>query len=141
MNIDKDTKQLIVDSEVLLRRLLAVSKKRDVSLEKVLQHKLAVIPPALFHEDGSLRKCVKADLAWKFESTTDEIVELSSCYDYGIYIYGGMALIQDLHEAQFIICRDMAHLITSKVAVLLNGPWCITSVVLVFDPYDVPNFV
>ena len=40
---DKDRK-LIIDSEVLFRRLLGVSKSRDVDLRKVLQYELAAVP-------------------------------------------------------------------------------------------------
>ena len=64
---DKDRK-LIIDSEVLFRRLLGVSKSRDVDMRKVLQYELAAIPPALFHGDGTMRKTNKADLAKKLES-------------------------------------------------------------------------
>ena len=47
---DKDRK-LIIDSEVLFRRLLGVSKSRDVDPRKVLQYELAAVPPALFHDE------------------------------------------------------------------------------------------
>ena len=39
----------MMDSEVLFRRLLAVSKQRDVNLEQVLSHELALVPPSLFN--------------------------------------------------------------------------------------------
>ena len=57
---DKDRK-LIIESEVLFRRLLGVSKSRDVDLRKVLQYELAAVPPTLFHGDGTMRKNNKAD--------------------------------------------------------------------------------
>ncbi len=39
---DKD-RRLIIDSEVLFRRLLGVSKSHDVDLRKVLQYELAAV--------------------------------------------------------------------------------------------------
>ena len=45
----------MMDSEVLFPRFLAVSKQRDVNLEQVLSHELAV-PPSLFNDDGTMRK-------------------------------------------------------------------------------------
>ena len=47
----------MVNSEVLLRRLLAASKKRDVNLEQVLSHELAPVPLSLFNSDGTTHKC------------------------------------------------------------------------------------
>ena len=67
---DKDRK-LIIDSEVLSRRLLGVSKSRDVDLRKVLQYELAAVPPALFHGDGTMRKTNKADLASRAATDTN----------------------------------------------------------------------
>ena len=131
LNIDKDTKKLMIDSEVLFRRLLAVSKQRNVNMETILQHELAAVPPALFHDDGNMRKCVKADLASKLESTTEVVLDLPPLVGKSIYIYDGMALIQGIHEAQFNTFRDIAQLILSKVVALLNGPWNNQSVVLV----------
>ena len=58
----KTKDKLAVDPEVLFRRMLAVSKFRDINLETVLQHELATVPPSLFHDDGMMRKAVKSDL-------------------------------------------------------------------------------
>ncbi len=49
--VDKSSK-LILDSEVLFRRLLAVANHRDIDMAEVLQHELASVPPSLFHDDG-----------------------------------------------------------------------------------------
>lgn len=54
-----------MDSDVLFRRFLAVSSQRNVSMENVLSHELAVVPPALFYDNGRMRKTSKADLAKK----------------------------------------------------------------------------
>ena len=71
----------MMDSEVLFRRLLAVSKQRDVNLEQVLSHELAPVPPSLFNDEGTMRKTTKADLANKLESNCDEIQVLAVSHD------------------------------------------------------------
>ena len=52
----------MMNSEVLYRRFLAVSKQRDVNLEQTLSHELAPVPPSMFNDDGTMRKTIKADL-------------------------------------------------------------------------------
>ena len=89
----------MMNSEVLFRRLLAVSKQRDVNLEQVLSHELAHVPPSLFNDDGTMRKITKADLAKKLESNCDEFQVLAVSNDnHFAYIIDGMALLQALDE-------------------------------------------
>ena len=81
------TDKIMMDSEVLFRRLLAVSKQRDVNLEQMLSRELAPVPPSLFNDDGTMRKTTNADLAKKFESNCDEIQMLAVSHDnYTAYI-------------------------------------------------------
>ena len=75
------TDKIMMDSEVLFRRLLAVSMQRDVNLEQVLSHELAPVTPSLFNDDGTMRKTTKADLAKKLESNCDEIQLLAVSHD------------------------------------------------------------
>ena len=65
---DKE-KKLLVDPEVLFRRLFAISQQRDIDLRTVLQYELTAVPPSLFNADSSMRKTVKSDLAKCLEST------------------------------------------------------------------------
>ena len=67
-------RKLIIETEILFRRLLGVSKSRDVDLRKVLQYELAAVPPALFHGDGTMRKTNKADLAKKLELNCPDVL-------------------------------------------------------------------
>lgn len=131
--------KLMVDSEVLFRRLLAVSKKRDVSLEQVLTHELAPVPPSLFNNDGTMRKTQKADLAKKLEATCEEIqvLETSDQHDTA-YVIDGMALLQTLDEAQFDTFDDLGRTVMQKILSLLASDQSVTSVTLVFDRYDMP---
>ena len=106
----------MVDSEVLFRRLLAVSKKRDVSLEQVLTHELAPVPPSLFNNDGTMQKTNKADLAKKLEANCEEVqvLEPSDQHDTA-YVIDGMALLQALDEAQFDTFDDLGRTIMQKI--------------------------
>jgi hypothetical protein len=56
VEVEKTTKKIMVDSEILWRRLLAVSNQRDVNIKSLLQHELAAIPPALFHKHVDIRQ-------------------------------------------------------------------------------------
>ncbi|KAG1698813.1 hypothetical protein GQR58_005642 [Nymphon striatum] len=76
LSYDKDRK-LIIDTEILFRRLLSVSKNREVDMRSVFSFELAAVPPSLFHDDGSMRKTTKAELTKKLEeSCTNVITEL-----------------------------------------------------------------
>ena len=69
---DKDRK-LIIDSEVLFLRLLAVSRSRDLEMRKVLQYELVAVPPALFHSDGTMKKTNKAEFAKRLASHSADL--------------------------------------------------------------------
>ena len=114
MKTNKRDKRMI-DSEVLFRWLLAVSKKRNVSLEQVLTHELAPVPPSLFNNDGTMRKTNKADLAKKLEANCEEVqvLELSDLKNTA-YVIDGMALILALDEAQFDTFDDVGRTIMKK---------------------------
>ena len=102
------THKIMMDSEVLFRRLLAVAKQRDVNLEQVLYHELAPVPPSLFNDGGTVRKTTKADLANNLESNCDEIRALTVSHDnHTAYIIDGMALLQALDESTFDTFNDL----------------------------------
>ncbi|KAK3097137.1 hypothetical protein FSP39_006702 [Pinctada imbricata] len=58
-----------VNPEILFRRALLLSHVRpDVSLETVLSYPVGPVPISLFHEDGSIRKTNKSELATQLET-------------------------------------------------------------------------
>ena len=131
------TYKIMMDSEVLFRRLLAVSKQRDVHLEQVLSHELAPVPPSLFNDGGTMRKTTKADLAKKLESNCDEIQVLAVSHDnHTAYIIDGMALLQALDESKFDTFNDLGLVVMQIIQSLLTSNLGVTSVTLVFDRYD-----
>ena len=97
LSSDEDRK-IMIDTEVLFRRLLAVSKNRDVNMRKVLSYKLAAVTPSMFHDDGSMRKTNKADLAKNLEANTNEILvrprqNSPRSSQSAAYLIDGMAMI------------------------------------------------
>lgn len=134
MLTSKEDKKLMLDSEVLFRRLLAVSQSRDVCLEEVLSHELAAVPPALFNDDGSMRKTTKADLAKKIEGNLEEVHVLTGD-DSTAYIIDGMAYLQSIKDSQFKTFNDLGNVVlqkTKRVLATMNT----SCVALVFDRYD-----
>ena len=139
-------KKITIDTEVLFRRLLAVSKNRDVDLKMVLSYELAAVLPSLFHDDGAMRKTAKSELAKKLESVSDEIVELPVLLGSGdatsAYITDGMALIQALNKDHFKTFNDLAEVIAKRLVRLLKNPvYQAGEVIIVFDWYDCPSSV
>ena len=66
-------KKLVASAEVLFRWLLAVSKLHAIDLKYVLKYEPTALPPALFNDNGTLRKTSKAELAKKVESVCNEV--------------------------------------------------------------------
>ncbi|XP_056138321.1 uncharacterized protein tdrd12 [Lampris incognitus] len=132
--------KLQMDSDVLFRRLLAVSKQRDVSLDNVMSHELAAVPPSLFYDDGEMRKTTKADLAKKLESVVEVMQELPEITAKSAYIIDGMALLQSLPDSAFLTFSDLAECILKKILSLLKKQE-IKFVVIVFDRYDNPQSI
>ncbi|CAC5382504.1 unnamed protein product [Mytilus coruscus] len=59
-----ETVQGNINTELIFRRALALTKCRDnVTVEKLLSFPIGPIPTSLFHDGGTMRKCVKSDLA------------------------------------------------------------------------------
>jgi len=93
---DKDRK-LIINTEVLFRRLLGVARSRNVDLKNVLRHELVAIPPVLFNYDGRMTKTNKADLAQKLESNWEDVVaSFPQAPDatFSAYIIEGLSFIE-----------------------------------------------
>ena len=134
----KDRK-LIIDTEALFQRLLAVCRSCDIDLRNILQYELAAVPPALFYDDGTMRKTNKADLAQRLESSCPEVLaelpQISSTSS--AYIIDGMAMVQSLNENQFRTFSDLAEVVQKRIVGLLTNLFLkLSSVTIVFDCYD-----
>jgi hypothetical protein len=135
-------KNICIDSVTLFRRLLSVSSHRDVNMRQVLQHEMAPIPPALFYDDGTMRKTCKSDLATKLEATIpEEIYNLPTEDGNTAYVIDGMALIHSLNDSLFTTFEDLAERILKKVVSVLQSKQGITNVTIVFDRYDIQHSI
>ena len=97
LSMDKN-KKVMLDSEVLFRRLLSVSKTREVDMRDVLAYELAAVPPSLFHDDGTFCKTNKADLAKKLKENGDKLNVLPKRSEISskpaVYLIDGLAFLQ-----------------------------------------------
>jgi len=134
---DKDRK-LLIDTEVLFRRLLAVSKYREIDMREVLQYELAGVPTSMFHDDGKMRKTKKSDLADKLEENGPEIVVLPpASVNTDAYLIDGMAMIQGLNDNHFKTFDDVGKLVLKRlIRILNNRDMDVDVVTIVFDRYD-----
>ena len=115
MNFDKE-KIFTLDPEVLFRRLLSVAKHREIDLREVLSFELTPVPPALFHNDGTMRKSVKSDLAHKLEETVPQETEMKTkCSISTAYIIDGMAFLQSMNESLFKTFDDLGEVVIKKL--------------------------
>jgi len=112
-------------------------------LKDVLSHELAAVPPSLFHDDGNMRKTVKADLAKKIEENCAEVHDLSQIDNHNdtAYIIDGMAILQSLKETLFNTYDDLAKQVLLRIKFILSSQLGVAVVVLVFDRYDKHNSI
>ena len=141
---DTDRK-LIINIEVLFRRLLGVARRRDVDLKNVLRHEFVAVPPALFNDDGRMRKTNKADLAQKLESNCEDVVaSLPPALDAtsSAYIIDGMAFLQLLNENHIRTFNDLAEVVQNGIVRLFRNPsLSLSSVTIIFDRYANPSSI
>ena len=83
-----------------------MSKNHDVNMRTVLSYELAAVPPSMFHDDASMRKTNKADLAKKLEENMDEILVIPRqnslmSSQSATYLIDDMAMCQSLNENHF----------------------------------------
>ena len=86
----------IISSEVVSRRALILANcRQDVTLEAVLSHPVGPVPAFMFHDDGTMKKCAKADLAHGLEDGVNSLVELNDTNkDLTVLMCNAMAIIQ-----------------------------------------------
>lgn len=76
---------------------MLANHRDDVTVEKVLSFPIGPIPTSLFHDDGTMSKCCKANLCHQLESDVTTVHSLEP-FDRlrTVLIRDGMALIQSL---------------------------------------------
>ena len=78
----------------LFGRLLIVANARQINLMEVMTYELSPIPCALAHQDGTLRKNAKCQLANIIEKLVNVVPRLEVSPENTVYILDGMAFVQ-----------------------------------------------
>jgi hypothetical protein len=103
------TIHVTMNSELVFRRALAIAKTREMTMDFLLEYPITAIPTSLFHEDGTMRKTRKDDLAHKLEAKIKSQVTLPPGHGPStVYIRDAMAVIQSLNGDQFKTFDDLA---------------------------------
>lgn len=109
-----------MDSEVLFRRLSAVSSQRNVSMLNVMSDELAAVPPALFYDDGRMRKNLQS---WISQETWGKCVYYLTQQDRQYTSLMVWHYLKSLNESGFQTFNDLGEL-----GVLKKSPyfviWC-----------------
>lgn len=135
-----ETVQGNINPELIFRRALALTKCRDdVTVEKLLSFPIGPIPTSLFHDDGTMRKCVKSDLAHELEREICPSFNLPA-FDPSltVVIRDGMAIIQSLDVKRFSSFGDLLNFYLKQLSTLFQSA---STIVDVFDRYDIPDSI
>jgi len=117
LSMDKDRK-LLIDTEVLFGRHLAVSKNRDVDMQNVLAYELAAVPQSMFHDDGTTRKTKRLiwPRGWRNNVTSCLSYRVSLVFSqHAAYLIDGMAMIQPLNDKHFKTFNDLGKVSCCRV--------------------------
>ena len=80
---------------VFRRAFILASCRQDVTLETVLSHPVGPVPASMFHDDGTMRKYVKADVDHEIEDGVNYLTELNNTNkDLSVVIHDAIAIIQ-----------------------------------------------
>ena len=107
----------------------------------MLKHELAAVPPAIFNDDGTMRKTNKSDPARKLEPVCAEVPTLPKVLnqpDSTGYVIDGMAMLQSLNESHFKTFDDLSQQVPK---LLEQEDLGIDVVTVVFDGYDKDDLI
>ena len=129
-----------ISSELVFRRALTIANCRDdITVDNILSHPIGPVPISLFHEDGTMRKCTKAELGQKLEEaivSQETLPARDKCST--IYIRDSMAVIQMIKGNNFETFNDLGAAYLRQLIGCFDRA---LTVVDVFDRYDVQDSV
>jgi hypothetical protein len=134
------TVKVSIGTELVFRRALTLSGIREnVTTETILSLPVTSVPTAIFHEDGTMRKCQKSDLMHKLETKTTKRTNLIP-YDTSrtVVITDAMADLQNMKIDNCKTFDSLAQTYLDKLCVSLDTA---DTVVVACDRYDDPNSV
>ncbi|CAC5356814.1 unnamed protein product [Mytilus coruscus] len=129
-----------LNPELVFRRALSLTKCiDDVSVETVLSYPICPIPTALFHDDGTMRKTNKSDLAHELENLVRSVPNIPP-FDHSatVLIRDGMSLVQSFDVKRMSTFRDLAKSYIMQVQSCFRFT---DKVVDVFDRYDTEHSI
>ena len=127
-------------SELVFRRALTLTKFREgVSVDRVLSYPIGPIPTSLFHDDGTMRKCNKSDIAKELESVVGSVSSLPQFNPSStVLICDGMNLIQSIGVSRISTFGELVKQYVKSLSLLFG---LTDTVVDVFDRYDKDNSI
>lgn len=132
---DKKKGNILIGSELMFRRILCAAQLREINLGEILSHELTLVPLSMFHEDGSMRKTNKSDLAKKIVEPSNTPVKVPLVQSL---IIDAMATIQAMNEKQYETFNDFGKVFLTKI--LNFARECQASrITIVFDTYKIPS--
>ena len=140
IKVQGQIKNGIISSEVVFRRALTLANcRQDVTLETVLSHPIGQVHASMFHDDGTMRKCVKADHSLGLEDGVNSLVELNNINkDLRVLIRDATTIIQATQTSDVNTFDDFGKTYFQNLVLEFEKT---TTVVDVFDRYDVVNSV
>ncbi len=134
-----------ISPEIVFQRALFLSQSReDITASFVYSHPIGPVPPALYYEDGTMRKTTKAELGSKLESKIDKSQLLNTLPRFDkaatVIIRDTMAFVHSITD------KDSKGKTFSKIAEQYLSNVCsdfkfANTVVEVFDRYDVDDSI
>ena len=135
-----ETVQGSINPELIFRRALTLTTCRnDVTVEKLLSFPIGPIPIALFHDDSTMRKFVKAHLTHELEREVCLSFTLPS-FDktLTVLIRDGMGIIQSLDVKKFSNVGNLAIFYLKHLSMLFQSG---ETIVDVFDKYNLQDSI
>lgn len=110
--------------------------RTEISLEMVMSRPMSPVPPALFHEDGTIRKTQKADLLHGLERNASSISASDGLHPFNtessVHVRDAMAELQMLRGNDYRTFGDVAAAYLDKLLISFQRA---STVVEVFDRY------
>lgn len=128
----KTANKTFIGSECMFRRIICTARFQEMDLTNILAHELSLVPGSLFHEDGSMRKTAKSDLAKKLETFTTPII---SSPNISSYIIDGMVLIRELKPSLLTTFTELGRLFLGKI-ITEGRKHRSKRIIVVFDTYN-----
>lgn len=97
----------------MFRRIISAAQYKNLNFADVLSYELTPIPISIFHEDRTMRKTAKSELANKLETFSDTLYALPK--DIGSYFIDGMVLLQELNEKGFKTFENLGDVVFKRI--------------------------